>query len=73
MCVVSSSKPKVEKVAPAPTAVPVSETDSAAVNNRITEENKRKRNARGVDWTRNQSRDAVLTDAAQSGNRQTLG
>ena len=71
MCVVSSSKPKVEQVAPAPT--PVTESDSAAVNNRITEENKRKRNARGVDWTRNQSRDAVLTDAAQSGNRQTLG
>ena len=73
MCVMSSSKPKVEQVAPAPQSVPVSETDSAAVNNRIAADNKRKRNARGVDWARNLSRDAVLTDAAQSGNRQTLG
>ena len=73
MCIMSSSKPKVEKVAPAPTAVPVSETESAAVNNRISEENKRKRNAHGVDWARNQSRETVLTDAVQSGNRQTLG
>ena len=71
MCIMSSSKPKVEQVAPTPT--PVTETESAAVNNRITEQNKRKRTARGVDWTRNQSREAVLTDAAQTGNRQTLG
>lgn len=71
MCIMSSPKPKVEKVAPAPT--PVTETETAAVDNRISTENKRRRAARGADWARNQARDAVLTDTAQSGNRQTLG
>ena len=66
-----SSSPKVEKVAPAPT--PQTSTDTAATSSRMNEQDRRRRAAKGADWARNQSRDNVLTDNAQSGTRQTLG
>ena len=65
-----SSSPKVEKVAPAPQEVSQSET--AAVNDRISAENKRRRAAQGADWARNQAKDTLMSQA-QSGTRQTLG
>lgn len=71
MCIMSTPKPKVEKIAPAPT--PVTETDAAAVNNRITDEAERQRRKRGYAATRVADDRAVLTDNAQPGNRQTLG
>ena len=70
MCIMSTPKPKVEKVAPAPQQITSDET--AAVNDRISAENKRRRAARGADWARNQANDTMLSSAAQSG-RQTLG
>ena len=60
----SSPKPKVEQVAPAPTAIQGSETQ--AVNDRIKADNKKRRAMVGADQMR-----SVLTDAAQG--RQTLG
>lgn len=65
-----SSSPKVEKVAPAPTQQTQSET--AAVNDRVSADAKRRRAAKGADWARNQAADTMLSQA-QSGSRQTLG
>ena len=59
-----SSSPKVEKVAPAPTAVQSNETQ--AVGDQIKQENKRRRAMQGADQMR-----SVLTDTAQG--KQTLG
>ena len=63
--------PKVEQVAPAPTAVSQSET--AAMSDRAAAEAEKLRKRRGYNSTRVAEDRAVLTDAAQSGNRQTLG
>ena len=60
-----SPKPKVERVAPAPTAIQSNET--AAIGDRVSEENRRRRARVGADQMR-----SVLTDTAQGG-RQTLG
>lgn len=59
-----SSKPRVEKVAPAPTAVQSSE--SQAVNDQIKQNNRKRRAMQGADQMR-----SVLTDTAQG--KQTLG
>lgn len=64
----SSPKPKVEKVAPAPQAV--SQTDTAAINDRAEAEAEKQRRKRGYAATRADDR-TVLTDAAQG--KQTLG
>ena len=64
MCIISSPKPKVEQVAPSPTAVQTEE--SAAVNDRIKADNKKRRAMVGADQMR-----SVLTDTAQG--KQTLG
>jgi len=71
MCIMKSSKPKVEQVAPAPTAV--SETDTAAMDDRAKAEAEKLRKRRGYASTRIADDRAVLTDAAQGGTRQTLG
>ena len=65
------TSPKVEKVAPAPQAV--SSNESAAMSDRAAAEAERLRKRRGFGSTRVAEDRAVLTDAAQSGNRQTLG
>ena len=63
--------PKVEQVAPAPTAV--SQNESAAMSDRAAAEAEKLRKRRGYSSTRVAEDRAVLTDAAQSGTRQTLG
>ena len=63
--------PKVEQVAPAPQAV--SQNESAAMSDRAAAEAEKLRKRRGYNSTRVAEDRAVLTDAAQSGNRQTLG
>lgn len=66
MCVLSSSKPKIEKVAPAPQAVTNTETDDRAA---AQAEAMKKR--RGYASTRvAEDRNTLLTNA---GGRQTLG
>ena len=75
MCANLFSKPKVqapvvEKVAPAPQAV--SQAETAAINDRAAEDNKRRRAAMSADKTRVVA-NKTLMDAAQSGTRQTLG
>ena len=60
----SRPKPKVEQVAPAPTAVQGSEAQ--AINDRTKADNRKRRSMVGADQMR-----SVLTDAAQG--RQTLG
>ena len=64
------SSPKVEKVAPAPTQQTQSET--AAVNDRVSADAKRRRAAQGADWETNQAKDTLMSEA-QSGARRTLG
>jgi len=71
MCIMKTSKPKVEQVAPAPT--PMSDTDTGAMDDRIKAEAEKQRKRRGYASTRIVDDRAVLTDAAQSGTRQTLG
>jgi len=76
MCANLFSKPKVtsptvEKVAPAPQAV--SQSESAAINDRASAEAEKMRKRRGYNSTRIANDRAVLTDTAQGGNRQTLG
>ena len=64
MCIISSPKPKVEKVTPAPTAIQSDET--AAMGDRVKADNKKRRAMVGADQMR-----SVLTDTAQG--KQTLG
>ena len=71
MCIMSTPKPKVEKVAPAPTAV--SETDTAAMDDMAKAEAEKQRKRKGYASTRIADDRAVLTDTAQGGARQTLG
>ena len=74
MCIMKSPKtvtPKVEQVAPAPTAI--TPTDAGAQEDRISAEAEKQRKKRGYASTRIADDRAVLTDAAQSGGRQTLG
>lgn len=71
MCIMSSSKPKVEKVAPAPTAI--TPTDTGAQEDRIATEAEKQRKKRGYAATRIADDHAVLTDNARAGGRQTLG
>lgn len=59
-----SSSPKVEKVAPAPTAVQSNEAQ--AVSDQVKSDNKKRRAMVGADQMR-----SVLTDTAQG--KQTLG
>lgn len=66
-----SKAPKVEKVAPAPQAMSGAETD--AMNDRSAAEAERQRKKRGYAATRVADDREVLTDAAQSGTKQTLG
>ena len=66
----SKSTPTVQQVAPAPT--PQTQDETAAVNDRIKADAKRRRAAQGADWARNQARDTMLAQA-QGGSRQTLG
>ena len=65
------SAPKVEKVAPAPQAV--SQGETSAMSDRASAEAEKMRKRRGYNATRAANDRAVLTDAAQSGSRQTLG
>ena len=67
----SYEPPKVEKVAPAPQAV--SQSDTSAMSDRASAEAEKQRKRRGYNSTRVADDRAVLTDAAQSGGRQTLG
>lgn len=76
MCILKSSSPsveapKVEKVAPAPTAITPTDTGSQA--DRMSAEAEKQRKKRGYASTRSAADRAVLTDTAQSGARQTLG
>lgn len=71
MCIMSTPKPKVEKVAPAPTAQ--TESDTASVNNRITEDNRRRRAARGAQWASDRAENTMLSSAASTGSKTTLG
>ena len=66
-----SKSPKVEKVAPAPQSVSSAETE--AISDRSAAEAERQRRKRGYAATRVADDRNVLTDAAQSGTRQTLG
>ena len=68
MCIISTPKPKVEKVDPAPQAVSTEET--TAMSDRAAAEAEKLRKKRGYAATRSEDR-AVLTDTAQS--KQTLG
>ena len=75
MCIISKSpkveSPKVEKVAPAPTAI--SPTDTGSQADRVAADAEKQRKKRGYASTRVADDRAVLTDNAQSGGRQTLG
>ena len=64
MCIISSPKPKVEKIAPAPT--PVTSEETGAMDDRVKADNKKRRAMVGAEQMR-----SVLTDTAQG--KQTLG
>jgi hypothetical protein len=66
-----SSSPKVEKVAPAPTAITPTDTGSQA--DRMAAEAEKQRKKRGYASTRVADDRSVLTDTAQGGAKQTLG
>lgn len=66
-----SSSPKVEKVAPAPTAM--SSTDTGAQQDRMDAEAKKQRRKQGYASTRSAEDRSVLTDTAQGGAKTTLG
>ena len=65
------SAPKVEKVAPAPQVI--APTDTGSTQERVAADTDKQRKRRGYNATRVAADRAVLTDAAQSGSRQTLG
>ncbi len=65
------SKPKVEKVDPAPQ--PVTGTDTTAMDDRSALDAEKQRKKRGYAATRVADDRGVLTDTAQGGGRQTLG
>ena len=65
-------KPEVEKI-PDPAPTPVTQTDAVAQNDRVSADAEKQRKKRGYASTRIADDRAVLTDTAQSGNRQTLG
>jgi len=67
----SKSSPKVEKVAPAPTAITPTDTGSQA--DRLAADAEKQRRKRGYASTRSAADREVLTDTAQGGARQTLG
>jgi len=67
----SSSSPKVEKVAPAPTAITPTDTGSQA--DRMAADAEKQRRKRGYASTRVADDRSVLTDTAQGGAKQTLG
>ena len=72
MCIMSTPKPKTEKVAPAPQAI--SPTETGAIDERIAAETEKNRKKRGYAATRIVDDRNVLTDTAQNtAGRQTLG
>ena len=64
-------KQEVEKI-PDPAPTPISPTDVGSNEARVEAEKERNRKKKGFASTR-VADNAVLTDTAQSGNRQTLG
>ena len=67
MCIMSTPKPKVEKVAPAPQQITSDET--AAVNDRISKDNKKRRAMAGAQQMQSEERQAEFN----TGGKQLLG